>query len=73
VGDAVAAIAAGHPGSRLLLVAHGGVVRSLQRLVLGEPEPVLANGATWQCGYLDGRLVRPLTTLDGCETPRQSQ
>jgi broad specificity phosphatase PhoE len=57
VKRAALAIAADHPGSRVLLVAHGGVIRSLQRLALGAPEPVVENCAAWEFAVEAGRLT----------------
>ena len=37
-----------HPGGRIAVVAHGGVIRTVQRYVLGGPEPVLRNCDTWE-------------------------
>lgn len=54
--DAVLEIGARHAGERVLLVAHGGVVRALQRAVLGEPEPVLENCGTWAFRVAEGTL-----------------
>lgn len=50
-------LAGRHPGGRVLLVAHGGVIRALQRLVQGAPDPVLANCATWEFAVAGGALV----------------
>ena len=57
VERAALALGSRHPGQRLLLVAHGGVIRSLQRTVQGTPDPVLANCATWSFAISDGRLL----------------
>ncbi len=57
VERAVNALAARHVGGRLLLVAHGGVIRSLQRIVLGAPEPVVDNCTTWQLVVRNGVLA----------------
>jgi broad specificity phosphatase PhoE len=50
-------IAQVHNGERVLVVTHGGVVRSLQRTMLGEPLPVLTNGGTYIVGYAGGRFT----------------
>jgi probable phosphoglycerate mutase len=57
VESTVLTLAARHRGQRLLLVAHGGVIRSLQRIVLGAPEPVVDNCATWHLAVRSGVLV----------------
>lgn len=64
VAAAAVTTAERHPGGRVLLVAHGGVIRSLQRMVQGEPEPVLANCATWAFAVAAGRLL-PAPKTDG--------
>jgi len=48
-----------HAGSRVLLVAHGGVVRSLQRAVTGAPEAVLENCGTWDFVVAGDGTLRP--------------
>lgn len=40
-----------HDAERIAVVTHGGVVRSLQRMILGEPLAVLENGATYTVRY----------------------
>lgn len=55
--NAVVEVAGRHPGELVGLVAHGGVVRSLQRHVLGDAMPVLENGATWEVWLQGGSLV----------------
>jgi probable phosphoglycerate mutase len=52
-------LGARHAGARLLVITHGGVVRSLQRVVFGEPLPVLENCGTWEVKVVEGRLVSP--------------
>jgi broad specificity phosphatase PhoE len=47
---AVTRIAVAHDGARVLVVAHGGCIRALQRRVLGEALPVLDN-----CGIFELR------------------
>jgi len=44
-------IGAAHPDGRVAVVTHGGFVRSLQRTMLGEPLPVLGNGAIYVVRY----------------------
>jgi len=44
-------IASRHSDERVIVVTHGGVVRSLQRAMLGEPLPVLENGGTYVVRY----------------------
>jgi 2,3-bisphosphoglycerate-dependent phosphoglycerate mutase len=43
----LAEIGRAHDGQAVLVVTHGGVVRSLQRALLGEPLDVLPNGGTY--------------------------
>ena len=59
VTSSVRKIVGAHAGGRLLLVAHGGVIRSVQRVALGAPNPVVANCGTWQiaCGAGEWRRV----------------
>jgi probable phosphoglycerate mutase len=45
---AVVRVARAHPGQRIAIVAHGGVIRTVQRHVAGAPEPVLRNGGVWE-------------------------
>lgn len=58
VHAAVLAIASAHPGETVLVVTHGGAVRALQRAVLGEPEPLLANCGTTRLAFVHGTLAR---------------
>lgn len=51
-------VAAAHPGARIVVVAHGGVVRSLQRHVLGEALSLLGNGEHETYRYEAGRFAR---------------
>lgn len=53
---AVERIAHAHPDGEVLVVAHGGLVRALQRHVLGEPLPVLENCGLYRVRYEDGAL-----------------
>jgi broad specificity phosphatase PhoE len=55
--EAVTRIAASHNGAHLLIVAHGGCIRALQRRVLGEALPVLENCATFELRFEDSRLA----------------
>jgi broad specificity phosphatase PhoE len=47
VVGALQEIGRSHDGERVLVVTHGGVVRALQRSMLGEPLEVLANCGTY--------------------------
>jgi broad specificity phosphatase PhoE len=51
-------IASNHPGAHVVAVTHGGVVRALQRHVIGEPLPVLGNGETDTFRYENGTFSR---------------
>jgi broad specificity phosphatase PhoE len=51
-------IAGAHEGSRVLVVTHGGVVRALDRHVIGEPRAVLANCETASFRFEDGTVAR---------------
>ena len=51
-------IASANAGARILAVTHGGVVRALQRHVLGEPLAVLGNGETATFRYESGAFAR---------------
>jgi broad specificity phosphatase PhoE len=48
VVGAIVRVAQAHPGQRIAVVAHGGVIRTVQRHVAGMPEPVLRNGGIWE-------------------------
>ena len=52
-------IARAHEGKTVLVVAHGGVVRALQRHALGEPLPVIENGGLYVL-HVESRLFRPV-------------
>jgi broad specificity phosphatase PhoE len=52
-------IAEAHEGKQVLVVTHGGVVRALQRQLLGEPLDVLANCETASFRY-EGGVFAPL-------------
>jgi len=54
---ALRAIAARHPHARVLVVSHGGSLRRVQQVVLGEPLPVVAHCSVWTCSLEDGELV----------------
>ena len=58
VVTAVHRLAAGHDDVCLVAVTHGGVVRALQRHVLGEPLPVLGNCEIDTYRYEDGVFAR---------------
>jgi broad specificity phosphatase PhoE len=47
VVGALRTIAERHDGASVLVVTHGGVVRTMQRVVLGEPLPVVDNCETY--------------------------
>ncbi len=51
-------LAASHDGGCVVAVTHGGVVRALQRHVLGEPLPVLGNCEIDTFHYKDGVFAR---------------
>lgn len=52
-------IASAHSdGERVVIVTHGGVVRALQRHVLGQALPLLENGATYGLLYENGAFAR---------------
>jgi broad specificity phosphatase PhoE len=57
--DALTAIARRHDGATVLVVAHGGCVRTLQRHLLGEPLPTLDNCGVYPVGFQNGAL-RPI-------------
>lgn len=60
IGRVVAAthrIAAAHPGERILLVTHAGVIRALRRHAAGDPGGAVVNGATVAMTLLEGALV----------------
>lgn len=50
---ALARIVAGHPGSRVLVVAHGGTLRRMHEHVGLEPTEI-ANCAVWACAHESG-------------------
>ncbi len=58
VHAAVLEIAGAHAGQRVLVVTHGGAIRALQRVVLGEPLAALGNCATTTFALVDGALAR---------------
>ena len=51
-------IAEAHEGEHVLVVTHGGVVRALERSVLGEPRDVLANCELVEFRYEGGTFAR---------------
>ncbi len=59
VVEAADRIARAHRGSTALVVAHGGVLRALQRQVLGEPLPVVENGGLYAF-HVESRRFRPV-------------
>jgi len=60
VVPAVERIAHVHPGATVLVVTHGGVVRTLRRHAAGDPGAVLENAGTVALALVEGVLV-----LDG--------
>ncbi len=57
VMGALVEIADRYPGQSIAVVAHGGVVRAVQRHVLGEALPVLQNGTIWEVWHTSGGLT----------------
>jgi len=57
--SALERLAAGHDGRRILVVAHGGCVRTLQRHMLGEPLPTLENCGVYPVSF-QGGLFSPI-------------
>jgi broad specificity phosphatase PhoE len=57
--EAVDRIAARHPGERVLVVAHGGTMRRVQEVVLGEAEPLFEHCGIWSAVVEDG-ILRPV-------------
>ena len=55
----IRAIGRHHDGADVLVVAHGGCARTIQRHVLGEPLPTLENCGIYVVGYENGAL-RPI-------------
>jgi 2,3-bisphosphoglycerate-dependent phosphoglycerate mutase len=53
---ALATIAAAHGAADVLVVAHGGCVRTVQRHLLGEPLPTLDNCAVYLVSLEEGAL-----------------
>ena len=51
--NALARIVAGHPGSTVLVVAHGGTLRRMHEHVGVEPTEI-ANCTVWTCAHEDG-------------------
>lgn len=54
---AVESIARAHPGETVLVVTHGGAIRSLRRHAAGDPGESLENGATFALALVEGALV----------------
>ena len=54
---AVRQIAARYPNGRVLVVSHGGTLRRLQTVVLGEPLPVAEHCTVWTFSVEDGELL----------------
>lgn len=61
---AVTRIAAAHEGESVLVVTHGGCIRSVQRAILGEPLPVLENCAAYAVAYRGGALAEAADALE---------
>jgi broad specificity phosphatase PhoE len=59
VVGALSAIGRSHNGATVLVVAHGGCARTLQRHLLGEPLPTLANCGVYPIAF-EGGLLRPI-------------
>src|SRR5206468_868417 len=57
--EALAAISAQHDGADVLVVAHGGCVRTVQRHLLGEPLATLENCGVYVVGFENG-VLRPI-------------
>jgi 2,3-bisphosphoglycerate-dependent phosphoglycerate mutase len=53
---AIASIGRRHDGADVLVVAHGGCVRTLQRQLLGEPLPTLENCGVYVVRFENGAL-----------------
>jgi broad specificity phosphatase PhoE len=51
---AVERIACAHPGERILIVSHGGSLRTLRRHALGEPVHPIANCGVYELRFRDG-------------------
>jgi probable phosphoglycerate mutase len=56
---AIEAIGRRHEGSDVLVVAHGGCARTLQRHLLGEPLPTLENCGVYAVRFENG-VLRPI-------------
>jgi probable phosphoglycerate mutase len=55
--DAALRIATRHPGEKVLVVTHGGVIRALRRQAAGEPGQAIVNCGTVPFELVDGVLV----------------
>jgi 2,3-bisphosphoglycerate-dependent phosphoglycerate mutase len=55
--DAIRTIGNLHDGGNVLVVAHGGCARTLQRHLLGEPLPTLENCGVYVVRVQDGELL----------------
>jgi len=51
---AVERIACAHPGERILIVSHGGSLRTLRRHALGEPVHPIVNCGVYELRFRDG-------------------
>jgi broad specificity phosphatase PhoE len=49
-------IAARHPDEQVLVVAHGGTLRRIQEVALGEASPVFENCGVWAVAVQDGEF-----------------
>ena len=56
--EALDRIAKAHPGQRVLVVTHGGVVRALERHLYGEPRGLFGNCEFAEFGYENGAFAR---------------
>jgi probable phosphoglycerate mutase len=52
--EAVERIARAHPGERILIVSHGGSLRTLRRHALGEPVHPIENCGVYELRFRDG-------------------
>ena len=56
--EALDRIAKAHPGQRVLVVTHGGVVRALERHLYGEPRGLFGNCEVAEFRYENGAFAR---------------
>jgi 2,3-bisphosphoglycerate-dependent phosphoglycerate mutase len=60
-----------HEGADVLVVAHGGCVRTLQRHLLGEPLPTLENCGVYVVRFENGTLQGSARTSETGSSPRR--